>query len=234
MIVPSSHGFQARPRQSYSMNNLDIRPTGVRESRQAYQSGNLEPERFPGELVLRDLRAARSGQDAACILARYAVLRAWLVGSSHGAGWVSDVAVDEMFFTHARSGAHALLDGTPAGWAERPFLQHLLELAGTDPTAGQVDPGAAGPPATPPAPWDLLSRAMTLAEEAKHLHGALALGVAAWTAALHHRQFGAAAESAERVAGLLERRGDGNPARRWRRVAAGLASRAPRPGHPSG
>jgi hypothetical protein len=155
----------------YTINAL----TGtVRDPEAHYGAGDPGRERYPAEIVLRDLRRARGDREVPLILARYAAVRAWLL---------STAASDPALAAHARLTAGAHLDAAPQDWPERPLLRCLLDPA-HDVTA----------------PWDLLVEIATAAEAAGHTAGALAARQAAAAAAVRARRHDAAAAIAAEMA----------------------------------
>jgi hypothetical protein len=183
----------------YTINGATIT---VRDLRSRYAPRPHEPERFPAELVLRDLPRARSDDEITRIVARYATLRAWLLATSQADGQLAD---------HARSSATAHVDAAPVDWSERSLLRRLIDTA----TRREDD-----------QPWQTLARVAADAEAAGHLDGAFAARKAAWEAALGRGRLDIAAELARAVARLMERRGDAAAARRWDHTAGSLRRRA--------
>lgn len=188
------------PADLWVMYRLDADSPTVRDNRAAYSPEAGGPERFPAELALRDLRFALKPGATCRILARYAALRACRLA------W--DRESDAAFLAHARATASGYLRRTPWSWPERTPLRRLLRARTWDETL------------------PLLVAAAEDAEADGCRHGALALRSAAWDHALRSLRFADAAGIAEDVAGLMERYGDVAAARRWLRLARGVASAA--------
>jgi hypothetical protein len=93
----------------------------IREPGGPYGPPPIEPDRFPAEQVLRDLRTTRDPAAMARIVARYAALRAWILAA--------DPETDPGFLAHARSAAFGYLRATPASWPGRPQLRRLVRAA---------------------------------------------------------------------------------------------------------
>lgn len=123
----------------------------VRDGTPRYGEGPVPTELYPAARVLDDLGHA-TDPDVPRILARYAALRAWLLGSGPAPTPES---------RHAASAALQHLGALAPDWPERPLLERLL-----------------GAPGRGHAP-QLLDRAATTAEAAGHGHGARALREAA-------------------------------------------------------
>jgi hypothetical protein len=191
----------------------------VRDRGARYEGRFPEPERFPAELVLRDLRDARTPDDVSRVIARYAALRAWSLG---------DAGCALPFLEHARAAAEAHLQAAAPDWPERLLLRRLIQSMPTP--AGAVPPEGAAHDDDPAdcESWGLLSSVAVEAESTGHMESALAARRAAWSAAVHRRRAAPAAELAGEVARLLERRGLDGEAVRWDRVAEWLARRARR------
>jgi hypothetical protein len=137
------------------MHILDPDVRAVREGRASYRA---EPELFPAELVLRDLRTTPDSGAARRVLARYAVLRACLLAA--------DPKAEPALVDHATVTARAYLRASPAGWRERGFLRRLLRVTMTR-------------DAIP-----LLVRAADAADRDGYVHGGVALRSAARRLAL--------------------------------------------------
>jgi hypothetical protein len=178
----------------------------VHHPRPRYGARPPEPERFPAELVLRDLGRAHGDAEVPLILARYAAMRAWLLN-----GDPAEVSL----LAHARVTAAAYLDASPEQWPERPLLRRLLEAESC------------------PEPWGLLAQVGGAAEAAGHLDGALAAHQAACAAAVRSQRLDIAAALAGDIAALLSRRGEARGARRWDRVSRRLAREAALPATPT-
>lgn len=177
----------------------------VRSPRARYGASPPEPDRYPAELVLRDLRRVGADAEVPLVLARYAVLRAWLL---------STAASDSGLVEHARLTADAHLDASPADWPEAALLRRLMASPGEE-------------------PWELLVEIAVAAEAAGHVDGALAARQAAWAAAASTNRFDVAAVAAADTAALLRRRGDERGARGWVAAARWLARAAARSAPPA-
>jgi hypothetical protein len=101
----------------------------IREPRGPYGSGPTEPDRYPAEQALRDLRTTSEPAAMARIVARYAALRAWILAA--------DPETDAEFLAHARAAAYGYLRATPATWPGRPHLRRLVR-AGRSPVMAPV------------------------------------------------------------------------------------------------
>jgi hypothetical protein len=157
--------FRSGAADLWPMYSFNASNRTVRDLRATYPDRAPDPERFPAELVLRDL--CRSLPDGAVplIVARYAALRAWLLRGA---------APEPAFREQARAAATAHLDAADRDWTEGRLLRRLLE------------PGRPGDPGA--EPWELLAQVASAAEAAGHLDGALAARTAAWRAAMdRHR-----------------------------------------------
>jgi hypothetical protein len=163
------------------MYTFRIATSKVSDPRARYGARAPEPEEFPAEIVLRDLRRARDDDEVPVILARYAAFRAWLLGTA---------ASDSALVGHARVTAAAHLDAAPQEWPEGPLFRQLLD-----------------PPASGPTSWDLLIGIAGAAERAGHVDGALAARLGAWAEAVRVGRLDVAATLAASVAALLGRRG---------------------------
>jgi uncharacterized membrane protein YedE/YeeE len=172
---------------------------GVRQARAYYSARSPEPEQFPAELVLRDLGGAHGEAAAPLILARYAVLRAWLLA---GAGSGPE------FLAHAHAAALAHLAVLPEGCPERALLRRLLD--------GVLDNAVGGE-----APALLLDIAAA-AEGAGHIDSALAAQTAAWAREVRGLRLAAAGELAAGIAAFLRRQGASVRAEEWETSARRL------------
>lgn len=188
----------------YTSNRFDGE---VRDPRAHYGPGPMEPEAYPAELVLRDLRSAANPDRAVLVLARYAVLRAWLLGA--------ETPVSPELRDHARAAAAAHLAATPSEWPERPLLESLLETDSAERAT------------------TLLIEAAEAAEKAGHIDGALGARTTAWLASVRAFRLGSGAEVAAGIAAFLRRRGGSVDAAEWDRIAARLGGDAPGFGAPS-
>jgi hypothetical protein len=169
----------------------------VREGQTHYPAGGPDPEEYPAEMVLRDLSAHGTPEAAPLILARYAALRAWLLGMEGSPPEMLD---------HARAAARAHLDAAPDGWAEGGLLRRLVEF-----------------PAGAEEPCRLLVQVAGTAEAEGHIDSALAAWSGACAAALRLRRFDLAAGLALQAAEFLRRRGARDRAASWERAAHRLA-----------
>jgi hypothetical protein len=188
----------------WDMYRLNPSNREVREARSHYGPGSPEPERFPAELVLRDLGGAHGEAAAPLILARYVVLRAWLL---------AETGLESHFLAHARAAALAHLAAIPATCPEGPLLRRLVN--------GAMDADMAPGEAT-----ELLLGIATAAEEAGHIDSALAARTTAWTAELRGWRLAGAADVATGVAAFLRRQGATPRAEEWDGVAARLGRAA--------
>jgi hypothetical protein len=189
-----------RPADLWDMFRLNPSNREVREARSHYGPGSPEPERFPAELVLRDLGAAHGEAAAPLILARYAVLRAW---------HLSGTSPESHFLDHAQAAALAHLAAIPATWPEGTLLRRLMD--------GVMDPRMARGEAAA-----LLLSIAAAAEEAGHIDSALAARTTAWTAELRGWRLAGAADVAAGIATFLRRQGAARRAEEWDGVAARL------------
>jgi hypothetical protein len=171
----------------------------VRQARAYYSARSPEPEQFPAELVLRDLGGAHGEAAVPLILARYAVLRAWLLA---GAGSGPE------FLAHAHAAALAHLAVLPEGCPERALLRRLLD--------GVLDNAVGGE-----APALLLDIAAA-AEGAGHIDSALAAQTAAWAREVRGLRLAAAGELAAGIAAFLRRQGASVRAEEWETSARRL------------
>lgn len=172
----------------------------VRDPRAHYRAGPPEPERFPAEIVLRDLRGAVRADAAPLILTRYAVLRAWVLArADEHPGLVE----------HARATAAGHLDAAPPDWSEGSLLRRLLE------NEERVE-GAC----------ELLAAVADAAEAAGHIDGAYAAHMAAWTAAVRSIHLATASGIATGIAAFLRRSGAAAAADEWDRAAERLGQAA--------
>jgi uncharacterized membrane protein YedE/YeeE len=183
----------------WGMYRLNPSNAGVRQARAYYSARSPEPEQFPAELVLRDLGGAHGEAAAPLILARYAVLRAWLLA---GAGTGPE------FLAHAHAAALAHLAVLSEGCPERALLRRLLD--------GVLDNAGAGE-----APGLLLDIAAA-AEGAGHIDSALAARTAAWAGEVRGLRLAAAGELAAGIAAFLRRQGASLGAEEWETSARRL------------
>jgi hypothetical protein len=198
--------FPPGPAIFHSMYTLNTGTEMVRDSRAHYAPGAPDPERYPGEMVIRDLRRVRADWEVPIILARYAAIRAWLIGTEPTDAGLAD---------HARLTAHAYLDAVPE-WPEGPIIRRLL-----------------APDAPSHSPWELLGEIAIAAEAAGHVDGALAARQAAGAAAGRADRLDVAASVAAEIAALLNRLGEVRKARQWARASRWLARVARTPPTPS-
>jgi uncharacterized membrane protein YedE/YeeE len=173
---------------------------GVRQARAYYSARSPEPEQFPAELVLRDLGGAHGEAAAPLILARYAVLRAWLLA---GAGTGPE------FLAHAHAAALAHLAVLSEGCPERALLRRLLDGV-LDSAVGAGDASA------------LLLDIAAAAEGAGHIDSALAARTAAWAGEVRGLRLAAAGELAAGIAAFLRRQGASPRAEEWETAARRL------------
>jgi hypothetical protein len=173
----------------------------VRDPRAHYGPGAIEPEGFPAELVLRDLRGAGDPDATVRILARYAALRAWLLAAS------ADTAPE--LLDHARACAAAHLSAPQEDWPEGALLHALIQ-------PDQAERAA-----------ELLLETADAAETAGHIDSALAARTAAWTATIRSLRLDRASELATGIAAFLRRCGGRLDAESWDRIAGHLAEIAP-------
>jgi uncharacterized membrane protein YedE/YeeE len=188
----------------WAMYRLNPSDRNVREGRAYYSAGSPAPEQFPAELVLRDLGGVHGETAAPLILARYAVLRAWLLAGARTGPALLD---------HARAAALAHLTVTPETWLERPLLQRLLEHVPDGATHGGDDAA-------------LLLEIAAAAEGAGHIDSALAARTAAWSGEVRGLRLGSASELAAGIAAFLRRQGAAARAKDWERAADRLARAA--------
>lgn len=193
--------FARGPTDLWDMYTFNRPNRGVRDPRAHYGPGAIEPERFPAELALRDLRGAEDPDATVRILARYAVLRAWLLATA------ADTPPE--LLDHARITAAAHLAAAPDEWREGTLLHALLQ-------PDQAERAS-----------ELLLEAAEAAEAAGHVDSALAARTAAWTAAIRRLWLDRAAELATGIAGFLRRCGGRLEAESWDRIAQHLAGIAP-------
>lgn len=186
-----------RARNLSHMYTLNMSHPAVRDRWSRYPAGGPDPEEYHAELVLRDLRTHGTDEAAPLIVARYAALRAWLLGSE---------SPPPGLLEHARETAAAYLDSTPPGWIEREVLRRLVSL-----------------PAGAEEPCQLLVRVAEAAEAAGHVEGALAAWTAACRAALRPGRFDLAAGLALQAASFLRRSDQPDRAASWERAARRFA-----------
>lgn len=164
-------------------------------------SWSADPEPFPAEGALHDLKSV-TVSELPRVLARYAVLRYWLLST--------EPAAPELLH-HAREAAHAHLDCLEDGWREAGPLHAIVAAAEPVEAAGAVAATAAG-----------------AAEHTHHLHGAHATLRAAFVVARRRCDLAVAAAVARRLAAFADRHGDPHAATRWRRRAARLEAASAR------
>lgn len=188
------------------MYTFDSSTWSVGEPRPYYGHGEIEPERFTAELALRDLSGPGGERDAALILARYAVLRAW---------WLATGPTDARLQDHAVAAAREYLAAASEGWPERPLLGRVVDR----PRAANAS--------------DVLMEVAIEAERRGHIDGAYAARTGAWAAEVRAVRLDAAAGIAAHTAAFLRRWGGTADAVAWDDVARRLRRGASGWGRPS-
>lgn len=189
--------IRAGPGDLQSMYTSNADNPKVRDRRSRYVDHDPDRERYPAELVLRDLRTRSTEETAPLIVARYTALRAWLMGTA---------GPQPAFLEHARQAAAAHLDSAPVDWPEGALLRRLVRPGGCEDEAST-----------------LLAEVAGAAESLGHLDGALAAWSAAFNEALRTGRFDLAAGLARRTAGFLRRCGAPERAASWERASLRLA-----------
>jgi hypothetical protein len=177
-------------RAMYAINETNGR---IRDPRPPYGRRWPDEEAFPAEGALRDLKRVPE-PELPHVLARYVVLRYWLLASGPAPAPLLD---------HAREAAAAHLGLAAADWDEAAPLRRVLDV-----------PAAARP---------AILEVAELAEAAGHPYGAYTALRSAYVVARRRLDLSGAAEVAGRLAAFTGRNGDPRAARRWTRRARRLA-----------